>query len=174
MTITILQDHTDFFERVLAMAMEDNHGLPLSIEVLSRIRTKLIVCRYRGKLHLLEQLRSMATGLPEGAERRAIAKAMAAGVEGEMEGWYCIADNSGVAWLEGNYAGPVLRWNGAVWWGRLKNIEIDTEVVTHEAFKARRKRRQPGRGAAEKTGAEGRPVVPGSSGFRRHYVPAIE
>lgn len=169
MTITILQDHTDFFERMLAMAMDHNHGLPLSVNVLNEIRTRSIVCRFRGKLLALGELRDQVA-TARGAERDAIARSMAAGVEGELLGWFCVADDDGVKWLERHHVGPVLRWNGAVWWGRLKDIPIDTEVVTHDSFKAR-KRRRPGRRPAE----EGQPadgyVGERRPGLRRPHMP---
>lgn len=173
MTITILQDHTDFFDRMLAMALNDNHGQPLSTSVLDRIRQKSIVGKYRGKAYTLGELREMADKLPEGSDRRSIARVMAASVEDQIE-WFCIADDEGVEWLEKHHAGPVLRWNGAVWWGRLKSIEIDTEVVTHEAFTPRRKRRKPGSRPAKEGGTGGRPMVPGGAGVRHAYVPPAD
>lgn len=165
MTITILQDHTDFFERMLAMAMEHNHGLPLTVSVLNSIRSRSIVCRFRGQARALGDLRDLAN-TARGAERDAIARSMAAGVEGEMLGWFCVADDEGVDWLERHHVGPVLRWNGAVWWGRLKDIPIDTEVVNHDAFKAR-KRRRPGRRPAKEGQPAGGYVGESRPGLRR-------
>lgn len=175
MPITVLQDHTDFFERVLLVSFDHAHGLPLGTNTLEHIRTRSIVCRYRGAVYPLAVLREMAQTASPGAEREAIARAMAAGVEGEIEGWYCVADDDGAKWLESHHVGPLLRWNGAFWWGRLKDIQIDTEVVTHDAFTRRKKRRQPGRGQAKEERARGNgPLAQHGQGLRRPDMRAFD
>lgn len=169
MAITILQDHTDFIARMLAMAMNHDLAMPLNIRVLEEIRKKSLVCKYRSKLLTLGQLQELANTAARGAESEAIGRAAALAVEGDYEGWYCIADDEGKQWLLDNPVGPLITWNGGVWWGRLKDIEIQTEVVTHVSFKLR-KRERSGQRAAEQdqqargyTGAE-------SSGLRRPNV----
>lgn len=172
MAITLLQDHTDFIERMLAMAMNHDLAMPLNIRVLEEIRRKLLVTKLRGKLVTGGQLQELADTAARGAESEAIGRAAALSVEGEVEGWYCVQDDEGVQWLLKNPVGPVLRWNGAVWWGRLKGIELNTEVVTHDSFKPR-KRERPGPRKAEPAD-QGRGFGGESKGLRRPDVHALD
>lgn len=174
MTILILQDHTQFIGRMLAQAANHTHGHPLNITALEAIRRKMLVAKYRGELRTLGGLQDLANLAAPGAETEAIARAMALAVEADVEGWYCIADNEGVAWLENNHSGPVLRWGGGVWWGKLKGIQIAAEVKRHDDYKQpTRKRSRPGQREVE-TGAPEWPAGTGSSGLRRADVQSIE
>src|SRR5690606_33080393 len=124
----------------------DHHiGLPLTVPVLDAIRRKLIVCKVRGELKTLSEVEELRSKAAPGAETALLERAIAAGVEGTVEGWYCVADDEGAEWLTSNHTGPVLRWNGAVWWGRLKGITITAEVVTHDSFKPRRRKPRQGK-----------------------------
>lgn len=171
MKILVLQDHTDFFERMLAAALDHHLGLPLSITVIDEIRRKSIVCRFRGQLRTLGEMAELLKLAAPGAETSAIERTMAAGVEGDFEGWYCVAEDEGLQWLLNHHAGPVIRWNGAVWWGRLKGITISAEVVTHESYTARRRKPRARTNAPQ--GSAGY-VDPRGHGVRRADVQPIE
>lgn len=140
MQILILQDHTEFFERMLEAAMDHQIGIPLSVPALDGIRRACIVCRVRKEMKTLGEVNELLLHAAPGAETALLERAAAAGVEGEIEGWYCVAEDEGFEWLTQNHTGPVLRWNGAAWWGRLKGIQINAEILTHEAYKPRRSR----------------------------------
>lgn len=170
MKITILQDHTDFMERMILCAYDHHHGLPLSAGALNQIRVKTVVGKHKGRLYTLGALTEAAEQAPP-AEQRKLAKTMAAAVEADMEGWYCVQDDEGAQWLREHYVGPVLDWNGAVWWGKLKGLEIEAEVVFHECFK-QRKSGEPGRTAGRQRDEVAR--VPGSPSLFRPDVEAIE
>lgn len=174
MKVTLLQDHTEFMERMIACAYDHNHGLPLSVTALNSIRVKTVVGRYQKKLYTLEHLRELAEWVHTPAtERRKLAKIMAAAVEGDIEGWYCIRDDEGADWLRNNYVGPVLDWAGAVWWCKLKNLELDIEVDYDKHFK-QRKRSESGRREAAPASTNNHTRVPSSSGLFRPDVEAIE
>ena len=169
MAITILQDHTDFITRMLNMAIDHDLGMPLNIRVLEEIRRKTLVTKLRGKLLTMGQLQELASTASKGAESEAIGRAAALAVEGDYEGWYCIADDEGKQWLLENPVGPLITWNGGVWWGRLKGIEIQTEVVTHVSFKPRKRERSGQRAAEQDQQARGYAGAE-SSGLRRPNV----
>ena len=168
MAITLLQDHTDFIGRMLAMAMNHDLAMPLNIRVLEEIRRKSLVTKHRSKLVTMGQLQELANVAARGAESESIGRAQALAVEGDYDGWYCVQDDEGVQWLLENPVGPVLRWNGGVWWGRLKGIEIQTEVVTHDSFKPRKRDRSSPRQAEEDQSSRG--YGNESSGLRRPDV----
>lgn len=173
MAITILQDHTDFITRMLNMAIDHDLGLPLNIRVLDEIRRKSTVTKYRGKLVTVGQLQLLANTAAKGAESEAIGRAAALAVEGDYEGWYCIADDDGLQWLRDNPVGPLLSWNGGFWWGRLKGVEIQTEVVTHVSFKPR-KRDRSGQRTAQQDGQAGQSARAESPGLHRPDVQALD
>ena len=172
MAITILQDHTDFIARMLNMAIDHELAMPLNIRVLEEIRRKSLVTKFRGQLVTVGQLQELVKTAAKGAESEAIGRAAALAVEGEYEGWYCIADDEGLQWLRDNPVGPLLTWNGGAWWGRLKGIEIKTEVVTHVSYKPR-KRERSGKRAAQQDGQTGRHAETESYGLRRPNVQAL-
>ena len=170
MKILILQDHTEFFSRMLEASIDHHIGLPLSVPAIDAIRTARIVCRVRKELKTLGEVQEMLKQAAPGAESNLLERAIAAGVEGDVEGWYCVAEDEGFEWLTQNHAGPVLRWNGGAWWGRLKGIKINAEIITHESFKQRRRRSGARKDAAP---AASRPMGPVSTGFRRPDVRPI-
>lgn len=173
MAILILQDHSTFFDRMLEQAINHQLGHPLSITAIESIRRRTLVTKYRGQLRTLGMLRDMVETAAPGAESQALSRAIASVVEADIEGWFCIADNDGREWLENHHVGPVLRWGGGVWWGRLKGIAIDTEVKWHDDFKPpSRKRAGSGQRKAETTGLQSPSGGP-SSGLRRPDVPPL-
>lgn len=169
MAITILQDHTDFITRMLNMAIDHDLAMPLNIRVLEEIRRKSLVTKLRGKLMTVGQLQELSKTAAQGAESEAIGLAAATAVEGDYEGWYCIADDEGLQWLRENPVGPLITWNGGAWWGRLKGIEIKTEVVTHVSYKPR-KRERSGQRSAQQDGQAGRHAEGERYGLRRPNV----
>lgn len=172
MKVTVLQDHTDFIERMIFSAIDHEIGAPLNITVLNNIKSKMTVTRYRGELVTTGLVHDMLPTLPRGAEYEAAARALATAVEGKVEAWYCVADDAGVEWLTSHPAGPVIRWNGATWWGKLKGIKLpDLEISFHEAYKPRKNRRPSGRKAAEDL--DERPTGTGGPGLRRPDMQAL-
>lgn len=166
MAITVLQDHTDFMDRMIQSAYDHTLGIPLSIPLLDMIRVKTMVATYRGKLMTLADLRDLAEGV-DPAEQRRISKLMANAVEAPIEAWYCIAHDEGAQWLQDNHAGPVLAWNGALWWGKLKGLDLTEEIHFHECFKKRSNRHRPDPGEGKTAGEDyRRRDVPGGRIFR--------
>ena len=175
--ITVLQDHSAFMQRMWDCSLESYDALPLGVPAIDAIRRALIVVKFRGRLIQLGEANALADTLNPGAELEALAKAMATAVEGDVEAWYCIADDEGAKALEDCYCGTVLRWNGATWWAKLKGVQVspDLERVFHEAY--RKPRKSPRSRAAHPPSAEaagGGPAGLGSpTGIRRGDVRPI-
>lgn len=167
--VTVLQDHTAFMSRIWECSLEYTDSLPLGYDLLLQLRALMTVVKFRGKIYQLAAAKALADTLHPGAEVEQLAIAVAKAVEGEIEGWFCIADDEGALHLETIYCGPVIRWNGATWWMKLKGVEIpeDLEIEFHEAYrKPRKPRRKPAGLAREETegGSVGHlPGYPGGS-----------
>lgn len=136
-TITVLQDHTEFMDRMIELGYDHPDGAPLSIQLLDSIRAETVADTYQGQVMTLGQLRAQAEAHP--AQARKIGIVMANAVEHEPIRWYCIADDSGAQWLAERHLGPVIRWSNGVWWGHLEGQKIDAEVVFHASFKSRKR-----------------------------------
>ena len=172
--IMVLQNHSAFMQMMWDCSLESYDALPLGITAIDAIRRALIVVKYRGKLMQLGAAQELADTLNPGAEMNALAIAMATAVEGEVEAWYCIADDEGAAALEDCYCGSILRWNGATWWAKLKGVEIapDLEIVFHETYREPRKgtRRRPAQAPTGEAAAEGGGGGGNPQGLRRGDV----
>lgn len=135
--INVLQNHTDFMNRMWQASLESHDALPLSMPAIDQIRRKLILVSYRGEKMQLDAAAELSKTLNPGAEYDQLARAMARAVEGDIEAWYCIAEDDGAAWLGDTFHGPLMRWNGAVWWVKLKGLKLpdDLEICFHEAYR---------------------------------------
>ena len=171
-TATVLQDHTEFMIHMMAAAMDHHQALPLNTTVLERIRTELIVLRHNGELITLQKARRDMHTFNK-AEQDRIARAAATAVEGQVEAWLCMADDEGFEALIDECVGPVLRWNGAAWWGRIKGVKVNTEIQFHEAFKPRKNRR-PRKGADRQDDQQYRPMGGGGSLLRGASVQPLD
>lgn len=155
-TVTVLQNHSDFMERMWLASLDHYEALPLSLPTLDVLRRMLIVVNYRGQRMQLGAAAELIEKLNPGAEYDGMARAMAQAVEGEIDAWYCVADDDGAAWLEDNFCGPLMRWNGAAWWIKLKGLTLpeDLEVVFHESYRKPKKSSRPAPPPAGEAGWE--------------------
>lgn len=134
MTIKVLQDHTDFLTRMLEHAADQPNGKPLNITVLEAIRKACVGAKYQRQVHTRGQLELLARTADEKTKRK-LTIVMAEAVELEVESWYCVA-NPEV--LTGLHVGPVVSWNGASWWGKLKGVECPVEIEFDDRFTKRK------------------------------------
>ncbi len=169
---TILQDHSDFMIHMMAASIDHHMGLPLNITVLERIRSEMIVLRHNGELMTLQKARRDMHTFNK-AEQDRLARAAVTAVEGQVEAWLCIADDEGCQALLDECVGPVLRWNGAAWWGRLKGVKVNTEIQFHEAYKPRKSRR-PRKSADRQDEQPYRPMGAGGSLLRGAAVQPLD